>query len=106
MSLEFVDDVFPLHGAFIQTPWKLKDLRQINKYIIALADIEGLRPPALGLACYSQAGELLWELKRWELYSPYVAVDTEPSLKAWSGDGWLHTIDVTSGEIVDRVFTK
>ena len=106
MKVQFADDVFPVPGRVIRAPWKLQDLRQIGERIVALAKYEEVKPPSLGLACYSIEGDLLWEAKRWEQYDVYVAVREEPSLMANSADGWLCSIDIETGRITDRVFTK
>ena len=108
MKLEFADDVFSVPGRIIRAPWKLQDLCQIGERIVALAKFEDLRPPSLGLACYSIEGDLLWEAKTWEQYEEhvYAAIREEPSLKANSMGGWLCSIDIESGRITERVFTK
>ena len=108
MKMEFSDDVFIVAGRIIRAPWKLQDLRQIDERIVALAKFEDLRPPSLGLACYSKKGDLLWEAKTWERYEEYVyaAIREEQSLMANSMGGWLCSIDIETGRITDRVFTK
>lgn len=108
MKLDFADDVFPASGRVIRAPWKLQDVRQIGERIVALAKHEDLTPPSLGLACYSNAGELLWEAKAWEQHGEqvYAAIHDELSLKANSMGGWLCSIDIETGRVTDRVFTK
>ena len=108
MRLEFADDVFPIPGRMVRAPWKLQDLRKVGERIVALARVEDVRPPSLGLACYSIEGDLLWEATTWERYetSVYTAIREEPSLMANSMGGWLCSIDIESGQVTDRVFTK
>ena len=108
MKLEFAGDVFPIPGRVIRTPWKLQDVRQIGDRVVALAKFEDLGPPSLGLACYSMEGDLLWEAKSWEQYGDnvYAAIREEPSLMANTMGGWLCSIDIESGRVTDRVFTK
>ena len=69
---------------------------------------QDLRPPSLGLACYSIEGELLWNAKAWEQYEENVhaAIRGESPLTANSMGGWLCSIDIETGRVTDRVFTK
>lgn len=106
MRLEFADDVFPIRGRIVRAPWKLQDVRQIGERIVVLAQYEDVKPPSLGLACHSAEGDLLWEAKRWEQHEVYVALREEPSLMASSFNGWLCSIDIETGRVTDRVFTK
>ena len=107
MKLEFADEVFAVSGRIIRAPWKLQDLRKIGERIVALAKFEDVAPPSLGLACYSVHGELLWEAKTWEQHGEkvYTAIREEP-LAANTMGGWLCSIDIETGRVTDRVFTK
>jgi hypothetical protein len=100
--------VFPVQGQIVRAPWKLQDVRQIGEWIVALAKVDEVRPPSLGLACYSEVGELLWEAKTCERHGDnvYVAIKEGPSLMANTISGWLCSIDINSGLVTDRVFTK
>ena len=90
----------------IRAPWKVADAHLVEGRVVVLGDYSAVSAPAIGLACYSAGGELLWEATGGENNSPLVAMETEPSLTVWSYDCWRSIIDVGSGKTMSRTFTK
>ncbi len=92
-------------------PYKIKDFKFIKDRVIVLIESPVKSNFNENIFCLNLNGDLIWQVEKIDhIYSdsPYdsIEVDEKVILKADNYDSFLYELDIETGKILDKRFTK